>query len=158
MTIERTYRARIEEVWDLWTTKEGIESWWGPEGFAVTVQRLDLRSGGELRYAMTAVAHEQVEFMKKAGMPLTTEAHIAYIDVIEHHRLRFTQLADFIPGVEPYNVEAMLELRVQGQHVHMVLTFESMHDEQWTQLALMGRESELRKLEKLLELRRASNS
>jgi hypothetical protein len=32
-----------------------------------------------------------------------------------------------------------------------------MHDERWTQLALMGRESELRKLEKLLELRRASN-
>jgi hypothetical protein len=52
----------------------------------------------------------------------------------------------------------MLELRVQGQHVHMVLTFESMHDEQWTQLALMGRESELRKLENLLAHRHASNS
>jgi uncharacterized protein YndB with AHSA1/START domain len=158
MTIERTYRASIEEVWDLWTTKVGIESWWGPEGFVVTVQRLDLRTGGELLYAMTAVAHEQVEYMRKAGMALTTEVHIAYTDVIEHRRLTFTQLADFIPGVEPYNVETMLELRVQGQHVHMVLTIEAMHDEQWTQLALMGRESELRKLENLLELRHASNS
>jgi uncharacterized protein YndB with AHSA1/START domain len=155
--IERSYRASIEEVWELWTTKEGIESWWGPEGFAVSVRRLDLRSGGELRYAMTAIAPEQVEFMKKAGMPLTTEAHIAYTDVIEHRRLAFTQQTDFIPGVEPYNVETILELRVQGQHVHMVLTFEAMHDEHWTQLALMGRESELRKLEKLLEIRHASN-
>jgi len=157
MTIERTYRASIEEVWDLWTTKAGIESWWGPEGFAVTVQRLDLRPGGELRYAMTAVAAEQVEYMRKAGMALTTEVHIAYTDVIAHRRLTFTQLTDFIPGVEPYDVETMLELHVQGQHVHMVLTIEAMHDEQWTQLALMGRESELRKLEQLLELRRASN-
>ena len=31
ITIERTYRASVEDVWDLWTTKEGIESWWGPE-------------------------------------------------------------------------------------------------------------------------------
>jgi hypothetical protein len=109
---------------------------------------LDLRSGGELRYAMTAVADEQVEFVKKAGMHLTTEAHIAYTDVIEHRRLMLTQLTDFIRGVESYNVDTM----------HMVLTFESMHDEQWTQLALMGRESELRKLENLLEHRHASNS
>ncbi len=29
--IERTYRARVEELWDLWTTKEGFESWC-PEG------------------------------------------------------------------------------------------------------------------------------
>ena len=35
ITIERTYQAAIEDVWALWTTKEGIESWWGPDGFAV---------------------------------------------------------------------------------------------------------------------------
>ena len=158
ITIERTYKASIEELWNLWTTREGIESWWGPEGFAVTVRELDLRAGGKLRYAMTAVAPEQMAFLKKAGMPMTTEAQIAYTDVIGHSRLVFTQLSDFIPGVEPYSVETILELRVQGQYVHMVLIFEAMHDEQWTQLALMGRESELRKLENLLELRHASNA
>lgn len=31
ITIERTYQAPIEDLWDLWTTKEGIESWWGPK-------------------------------------------------------------------------------------------------------------------------------
>jgi hypothetical protein len=33
----------------------------------------------------------------------------------------------------------------------MVLTFDAMHDEQWTQRAVMGRESELGKLAKALE-------
>jgi uncharacterized protein YndB with AHSA1/START domain len=28
--IERTYRATVQELWELWTTKEGFESWWGP--------------------------------------------------------------------------------------------------------------------------------
>jgi uncharacterized protein YndB with AHSA1/START domain len=56
ITLERIYSAPIQQVWDLWTTKEGIESWWGPDGFTVKVRKLDLRPGGELHYAMTAVA------------------------------------------------------------------------------------------------------
>jgi uncharacterized protein YndB with AHSA1/START domain len=55
-TIERTYKASIDDVWNLWTTKQGIESWWGPDGFSTKVMKLDLRAGGELRYAMTATA------------------------------------------------------------------------------------------------------
>ena len=34
ITFERTFRATVGEVWDLWTTKKGLESWWGPQGFA----------------------------------------------------------------------------------------------------------------------------
>ena len=30
ITLERTYKASLQDVWDMWTTKEGIESWWGP--------------------------------------------------------------------------------------------------------------------------------
>ena len=71
-SIQRSYPASIEEAWVLWTTKSGIESWWGPEGFKVTVTSLDLRPGGNLIYLMTAVAPDQVAFMKRAGMPLTS--------------------------------------------------------------------------------------
>jgi uncharacterized protein YndB with AHSA1/START domain len=154
--IERSYVVTIDDVWDLWTTKEGIESWWGPDGFAVKVRTLDLRAGGELQYAMTAPA--QVAFMKNAGMPLTTEVRITYADVVAQRRLEYTQLADFIPGVEPYKLVTTVELYPDAQSVRMVLTFDAMHDEQWTQRAVMGRESELGKLAKLLELRRLAQS
>ena len=87
ISLERIYRATVQDVWDLWTTKEGIESWWGPGGFAVTVRKLDLRPGGQLLYAMTAVDPPQVELMKKAGMPLTTEARITYTDIVPLRRL-----------------------------------------------------------------------
>ena len=99
VTLERTFKAPIEDVWDLWTTKDGIESWWGPEGFAVKVRKLDLRPGGELLYAMTATAPDQIEFMKKAGMPLTTESRVIYTEVVPPRRLAYSQLADFIPGI-----------------------------------------------------------
>ena len=110
ITLERVYDADLQDVWDLWTTKDGIESWWGPGGFAVTVRSLDVRPGGELLYAMTAIDPPQVEFMKKAGMPLTQELRVTYTEVIARRRLAYVHLADFIPGVEPYDVATVVEL------------------------------------------------
>ena len=60
ITLERTYDATVEDVWALWTTKEGIESWWGPDGFSVEVRVIDLRPGGELLYAMTVIEPARV--------------------------------------------------------------------------------------------------
>lgn len=146
ITLERVYDADLQDVWDLWTTKDGIESWWGPGGFAVTVRRLDLRPGGELLYAMTAIDPPQVEFMKKAGMPLTHELRITYTEVIARRRLAYVHLADFIPGVEPYDVATVVELESTPQGVRMALTFDAMHSDEWTQRAAMGWQSELDKL------------
>jgi uncharacterized protein YndB with AHSA1/START domain len=154
ITLERTYKASIEDVWELWTTKEGIESWWGPEGFAVEVRTLDLRPGGELRYAMIARAPEQIEFMKQAGMPLVVESRITYNAVTPPHRLDYTHLADFIPGVEPYDVATTVELKVTAAGVQMTLSFDAMHEQIWTDRAVMGWESELGKLDAVLTKKR----
>jgi uncharacterized protein YndB with AHSA1/START domain len=81
MVLERFFSATVQELWALWTTPEGIESSWGPDGFDVEVRALDLRPGGELAYVMTATAADQVDFMKKAGMPLATEARLTFTEV-----------------------------------------------------------------------------
>ena len=52
VVIERNHRATIPDIWDLWTTKDGFESWLGPQGFRAEVQELDARVGGNLRYEM----------------------------------------------------------------------------------------------------------
>jgi len=150
ITIERTCEASLKDVWELWTTREGIESWWGPDGFTTKVLELDLRAGGKLRYEMTATGPEQVKFMKNAGMPVTTECRINYTEVIDQKRLAYTHLADFIPGVEPYDVATLVEFHLIGKDVRMVLTLDAMHDEVWTQRAVMGHESQLGKLEKVI--------
>jgi uncharacterized protein YndB with AHSA1/START domain len=151
VSIERVFNAAVGDIWELWTTKEGIESWWGPDGFSVKVRRLDFRLGGELLYAMTANAPDQIDFLKKAGMPLTTESLVTYTDVVLLKRLGFTQLADFIPGVKPYEVATTVELDTIPQGVRLVLTLDAMHDDQWTRLAVMGWENELDKLAKVLK-------
>jgi uncharacterized protein YndB with AHSA1/START domain len=146
----RVFDAALEDVWKLWTTKEGIESWWGPDGFSVNVHSIDLRAGGELRYAMIATTPDKVAFMKRAGMPTSQDALLRYTEVVENRLLRYMNHADFIPGVEPYDVETVVELQSTSNGVRMVLMFEAMHDDHWTQMATMGWESQLNQLAQLL--------
>jgi uncharacterized protein YndB with AHSA1/START domain len=150
IVMERTYRATLEEVWALWTTKDGIESWWGPEGFTVAVHRLDLRVGGTLQYTMTASAPEQVAFMQGAGLPVATDSTITYTDVEPRRRLGYEMMADFIPGVQPYPMTTTVSFEHGPDGVRMTLAFDAMHDEDWTQRSVMGHEGELGRLEKIL--------
>lgn len=153
ITMERTLDATLDEVWELWTTKDGIESWWGPEGFETTVAELDLRVGGRLVYAFTAVGPQQVEFMKQAGQPLTQHMKARYTLVQPKTAAAWQNLVEFIPGITPYEVETRFDLETRGKQVHMKVRFDAMHDEQFTKYAEMGWTEELGKLAKLLARR-----
>ncbi|GAA3262568.1 SRPBCC family protein [Nonomuraea helvata] len=149
--IERTYATTPEHVWRLWTTGEGIESWWSPDGFTVVVGKLDLRPGGELSYTMTATAPEQIAFMEGAGLPLSTESRKTFVDVEKPARLSYTSLADFIPGVEPYDFLTVVEIRPEGDGVRVTMTMDAMHDEEWTQRLTAGRANELDNLGRVID-------
>ena len=114
---------------------------------------LDLRPGGDLVYAMSATAPEQMEYMVKAGMPLTTEHRLTFTEIDPPRRLAYRDIVDFIPDVPHYEVQTVVELQEIVEGTRMVLTFDAMHDDRWTQLARMGRESELDRLAKLLSAR-----
>jgi uncharacterized protein YndB with AHSA1/START domain len=144
-TLERTYPATPARIWERWTTPAGIESWWAPDGFAVEVRALDLRLGGELVYAMTAIAPEQVEFMNNAGMPLTTVSRKTFTELSEPTRIAYTSLIDFVPGVEPYEHLTVVDLQASddGRSTRVVMSAESLHDDVWTERLLAGRAMEL---------------
>ena len=148
--LERVFTKPIADVWKLWTTAEGLESWWGPEGFATKVLELDVRPAGVWRYAMTAVGEQQIEFMKRGGMPLTTVSRATYDEVQRHRRLAYTQLVDFVPGLDPYDVHASVDFAQTPQGVRMPGVVAAMPDPELTRLARMGWESQLEKLARRL--------
>jgi len=156
ITMERTLDATLDEVWELWTTKDGIESWWGPEGFETKVSKLELRIGGALHYAFTAVGENQVRFMQQAGQPLTQHMKARYTIVQPKTCAAWQNLVEFVPGITPYEVESRFDLEARGKQVHMKLRFDAMHDEQLTKYAEMGWTEELGKLVKRLALRGAA--
>jgi len=152
VVVERTYRARVEEVWDLWTTRDGFESWWGPEGFRVEVAALDARVGGELRYEMIADTPEMVEAMQKMGQAARHGTRGRFVEVKRHQRLAITHVIDFLPGVPPYDSTMTVELFPAGPNVRMVVTLEPMHDEELTRMSVEGFTSQLGKLERRFSL------
>ena len=157
ITMERTFVATLEEVWDLWTTKEGIESWWGPPGFEVVVNQIELRVGGALEYVMSAVGAEQIAFMKQANQPLSMTLKARYTLVNPKRVAAWMNLADFIPGVEPYEVETRLEHTPEGRDTTRVdLHLDAMHNEFYTQMAQQGWEAELGKLDEVIRKRSQS--
>ena len=150
ITIERTFRATAKELWDLWTTRKGFESWWGPEGFITKVRRLEVSPGGKFEYEMTATGAEQVEALKKANLPLTSRAHGSYKEVRAPKRLVYKTIAGFIPGVTPYEIATLVEFQVAPGGTKLTVIQDAMHDEEWTKMSEMGLGSSLDKLERLI--------
>ncbi|WP_394830361.1 SRPBCC domain-containing protein [Pendulispora rubella] len=148
IVLERTYEARIEELWDLWTTKQGFESWWGPEGYHVEVHALEARAGGMLRYEMIADAPEHVAVLAKMGRPPSHETRGAFSEFRPYERLALTHMIDFFPGVPAYESTITVEFFPRGGHVRMVVALDPMHDAEITKLSSLGFTSQLSKLDK----------
>ena len=148
VVIERTYRSTIEDVWALWTTKEGFESWWGPEGFRAAVQEIDARVGGALRYDMIADTPEMIAAMKQVGRPPSHAARSRFSECNPHSRLVLTNVIDFLPGVAAYESNIAVDFTSAGDSVRMVVTLDAMHNDEFTKMQKQGFTSQLTKLDK----------
>lgn len=149
VVVERTYRAGVQELWELWTTKDGFESWWGPEGFRVEVQAMEARPGGELRYDMIADTPEMVQAMKDMDRPASHGTRGWFEQITPQQRLVLKHLIDFLPGVTAYESTIVAEFfPTQDGHTRMVVTFSPMHDEETSQMQKQGFASQLTKLDR----------
>jgi uncharacterized protein YndB with AHSA1/START domain len=146
VVVERTYEGTPAELWELWTTKSGFESWWGPEGFRVEVHKIEPRVGGALEYDMIADSPEMIAVMKQMGQPASHGTHGTFAEVELHKRLRVLYIIDFLPGQEPYENNIVLELSPVGNKVNMRVSIDAHPADEWTQRSLEGFQSQLEKL------------
>lgn len=147
VVIERTYRASLDDVWELWTTKQGFESWWGPQGFRADVHELDARVGGSLRYDMVADTPETVAAMEKMGGGTSHAVHARFVEHRARERLVIRNVIDFIPNVAAYESDIEVELVASGPNVTMKVTLHGMHSEEMSRMQQEGFQSQLGKLD-----------
>ncbi len=145
--IARIYPAPVEELWSLWATKEGFESWWGPEGFRAVVHTLEARRDGVLAYDLIAEAPDMIASLQALGRPAAHAARAQYTEFSPCERLAITSVIDFLPGVAAYENTVAVELLSAGQWTHMLVRLQPMHDEEYTRLSNQGFISQLRKLD-----------
>lgn len=59
-TLERTFNAPRELVYEAWTNPEHLAQWWGPKGFELKVKQLDPQPGGIFHYAVLSPAGDEI--------------------------------------------------------------------------------------------------
>lgn len=91
--------------------------------------------------------------MQNAGMPLSTESRKRFTEIEEPRRLAYSSLADFIPGVDPYEFMTVIEITPADGSTQVVMTMDALHDEIWTDRLTMGRRNELENLAKVIAAR-----
>ena len=151
ITLERIYDAPVDTVWELWTTKAGLESWWGPAGFTTVVTAIDVRPGGRIVYVMSATVPETKQYLERQGMPLATEQVLTIHEVARLRRLVTTNVVDFVPGVPAYEVGMSVEMDATGSRTRLIVTLDAMHDQHWTNLAVQGWEGQLENLARVID-------
>ena len=51
-TLERTLDAPVELVWKVWTEPKHLNLWWGPKGYTMLTNKLELKHGGIFHYQL----------------------------------------------------------------------------------------------------------
>lgn len=149
LVIERIYTAEPEELWELWTTKDGFESWWRAQEFRAEVHLIEPRHGGVLHYDMVADTPEAVAAMEGMGAPTKQPCHGTFSEFRPHERLVLRQVIDFLPGVAPYGSTIVVDFFAAGKGcVRIVVTLSQMHDAATTGMQREGFLSQLSKLDK----------
>jgi len=152
---ERVYNASIEDIWALWTTKEGLEEWFAPEGMRFEVSVLELRVGGMFDHVMTAVGAEQVAYLANLDRPLSAWVSGQFMEIEHHQRLRIRFDIDFVPGVESYPYDMLVELHAEAGRIRMVLTADRHPDPEMTRGAVLALTTQLQRFDRAVGARAA---
>lgn len=110
LTLQRTFDAPIDLVWEAWTQPEHIAHWWGPKGMKVEVVEHNFEVGGAWKYSMTM----------PDGKEFITEG--VYSVIVEKEKIH--SLADFKPMTE--GVEIQAHFRANGDKTEF--TFNVVHE------------------------------
>ncbi|MGV3620254.1 MAG: SRPBCC family protein [Archangium sp.] len=147
IVVERTFKTDVATLWDLWTTKAGFESWWGPQGFHVEVSELNLKEGGEFRYDIIADREADRRALADMGRPDRHPTTMRFIELVPGQRILFRSRIDFFPGVRPYDNDLAIDFANDGEKTRMKVTQEGLHTDEVTKQSKEGLESALAKLD-----------
>ena len=125
VTIERSFDAPVELIWQLWTDSRHFAAWYGPDGATIPVAQMDVRVGGTRLVAMA---------VQTPNGPMQMWFTGEYLEVVENERLVYTESmavehgnvlspADMgMPEGHPTTTEVRVELEDVGGRTKMVMT------------------------------------
>ncbi len=135
--LERVFKAPVERVWAMWTTRAGLEKWYWPVPLVGRVVHLDVRAGGSYEIAAEGLEHT---------------SRGTYTEVKERELLVMMARIDFLSEVEAYDRTDVVEFHPLPGNAgtKMLFTSTPMHAAVWQERSTKGFWSSLDKLERAL--------
>ncbi len=147
---ERHLATSPERLWALWTTAEGLASWWAPEGFVLAVETLEPRVGGGivLRYEEAGAASDPAwgRELRRRGQSTGFSARGAFTEIEPPRRLAFAQELDFGRAGVPTRYTLSAQFLPSGSATRAEVTAAATPSKHWT---LLGRANLAGQLERL---------
>jgi uncharacterized protein YndB with AHSA1/START domain len=83
LIFSRLLNAPVKLVWKVWTSPEHVKLWWGPDGFTNTINKMDVKPGGEWELIMHG--------------PDGTDhgIKIVFIEIVKYKKIVYKQFTDF---------------------------------------------------------------
>jgi uncharacterized protein YndB with AHSA1/START domain len=125
VVIERTLDAPIALVWQMWTEPEHFAAWYGPDGVAIPVARLDVRVGGTRLVCMEMQTPDGPRRMWFTGEHLEVSAprRLVYTEsMADEHGNVLSPAAMGMPPGHPETTTVTIELEDLGSRTRLVLT------------------------------------
>lgn len=125
LVIERHFDAPVELIWQMWTVPEHFKAWYGPDGAAISVAKMDVRAGGTRLVCMEISSPKGAMQMWFTG---------EYREVVENQRLVYTESVSDengnvasasdsgTPEGHPTTTEVRVELEDLGGRTRMIMT------------------------------------
>jgi uncharacterized protein YndB with AHSA1/START domain len=157
VTAERLLEVPCTSLWPLWATKEGIKSWWSPEGFVFEMLAIEVYPGGriESQYeGAAAVGNPQWrEELRAKRVSASWTARGTFLEVDPPRRLVFRQALDFGTRSRPQEYRMTSEFRPEAEGTRLNLKAEATPSKHWT---LLGRQNLVGQMDRLANVCRAA--
>ena len=114
ITMERHINSSREAVYDAWGNPDAFAAWMGPNGFTITMKKMDFRVGGLCRYIMHA----------PNGMNF--DNRLLYRELIRASRIAYTHGSDIDNDPDAHQVRVDLIERGGGTLVKIHSVFSSL--------------------------------
>ena len=119
IVITRLLDAPRELAFSAWTDPEKVVKWWGPNGFSITIERMDVRPGGVWKYVMHGP--DGVDYPNKT----------VYEEIVPPERLVYSHSGgDPVPGERAVQFRSCVTFVQEGGQTRITLhmTFKT-HDD-----------------------------
>jgi uncharacterized protein YndB with AHSA1/START domain len=143
LVLERTFDAPRELVWRAFTDPDQIAAWFGPVGYSVpreTVE-VDLRPGGHQRFTMVSDDDPSV----------TSPVEGRFVEVVEPELLVTEEHWEGVPGMQDAGLmRARFEFHDEGEGRTRLVIRQGPYSEAMEDMSRQGWESSFTKLDSLL--------